>query len=405
MEEEEALQNSGHANEDLGWLAIEPSSGAWGDSTYLAGQTGNSITHEWSNIDFNSLFEQTPQLMAGISSYDGADPVGLRYQNRDSNGVQIKLEEDTSYDSEIGHTTEVVDFLAVEGSGILSALPAPKPMVIGEVGTITNLNHLNQTITLDNTYINPVVFAMPLSYNGSDPAIARITKIEQDSFSIYVQEAEYKDGLHGNENLSYLVLEAGTWQLEDGTMLEVGTVDTDLTTNQGWSAINFESDFNSTPAVLSNVQTDNDTEFVRTRQRAKSVDGFEMSLEEEEARRASGHGTETVGWLAMEQRSGSWSGFDYTVDSTAQVIDDTWDTVSFGQTFDTVPNILASLSSYVGADTAGLRYRNLGASQVQLKVEEDTSFDLEIGHVSESVDFMAIAGSGNLSATSVNNFI
>ena len=82
-------------SEDVGWLAIEPGSGAWGDSTYYAGQTGDSVTHRWSNVDFNSLFEETPQLMAGISSYDGADPSGLRYQNLDSNGVEIKVEEDT----------------------------------------------------------------------------------------------------------------------------------------------------------------------------------------------------------------------------------------------------------------------------------------------------------------------
>ena len=107
----------------------------------------------------------------------------------------------------------------------------------------------------------------------------------------------------------------------------------------------------------------------------------------------------------METGSGSWSGFDYEVGSTAEVVDDSWDTINFGQTFDRTPNLLASLSSYVGADPAGLRYRNLGSSQVQMKVEEDTSLDSEIGHVDESVDFLAIAGTGNLSAVSANSFI
>ena len=107
----------------------------------------------------------------------------------------------------------------------------------------------------------------------------------------------------------------------------------------------------------------------------------------------------------METSSGSWSGFDYTTGSTAEEIDDSWDTVSFGQTFATTPNILASMSSYVGADPAGLRSRNLGSSQVQFKVEEDQSFDSEMGHIDESVDFIALAGSGNLSAKSVNSFI
>ena len=405
MEEQEANRTSGHISEDLGWLAIEPGSGAWGDSTYYAGQTGNSVTHEWSNINFNSLFEETPQLMAGISSYDGADPSGLRYLNLDSNGVEIKVEEDQSQDVETDHTTEVVDFLAVEGTGILSAVPTLPQTIIGEVGTINNFNHLNQTITLNNTYTNPVVFALPVSYNGGAPAIARITDIASDNFSIKLDEPEYEDGKHIDETVSYLVIEAGSWQLEDGTKIEVGTLDTDKTTTSGWSDIDFESDFSETPAVISTVQTDNDPEFVRTRQRGKSIDGFELSMEEEEARLSSGHDTETVGWLAMETGEGSWSGFDYTMGSTAEVIDHSWDTVSFGQSFETTPNLLASISSYKGGDSSGLRYRNLGSSQVQMKVEEDMSQDSEIAHVNESVDFLALAGSGNLSAISVDNFI
>ena len=405
MEEEEANQYSGHATEELGWLAIEPGVGQWGDSTYYAGQTDNSVTHEGHNIDFNNLFDSTPQLMAGLSSYDGSDPVGIRYRNSGSNGVEIKIEEDQSFDSETNHTTEVVDFLAVEGSGILSAFPTPSETIIGEVGTISNLNPLNQTITLNNTYTNPLVFALPVSYNDEEPAIARINDINSDSFSVYLKEPEYLDDQHADETITYLVIEAGTWELENGTRIEVGSLDTDKMTTSSWENLNFESDFPQTPAVLSQVQTDNGTQFVRTRQKGKSVSGFELSLEEEEALKSSGHATETVGWLAIETGSGSWSGFDYTVGSTAEEIDDSWDTVSFGQTFATTPNILASLSSYVGADPAGLRYRNLGSSQVQVKVEEDQSFDSEMGHIDESVDFLAIAGSGNLSAKSVDSFI
>ena len=407
LEEEEALKTTGHASEDVGWLAIEPglSTDTDGDTTILAGQTGDSVTDKWSNISFNDLFDSTPQLMAGISSYDGADPSGLRYRNLTNNAVEIKIEEDQSYDSETGHTTEVVDFLAVEGSGILSAVPAPQETIIGEVGTITNLNPLNQTITLNNTYTNPVVFALPVSYNDEDPAIARINNIESDSFSVYLKEPEYLDDQHADETITYMVIEAGSWQLKDGTMLEVGSLDTDKMAIAGWEELEYDSDFVETPAVLTSVQTDNGTQFVRTRQQAKNADGFELTLEEEEALKTTGHATETVGWLAMETGSGSWSGFDYEVGSTAEAIDDSWDTISFGQTFDTAPNLLASLSSYVGADPAGLRYRSLGASQVQMKVEEDTSFDSEIGHIDESVDFLAIAGTGNLSAVSVNSFI
>ena len=277
----------------------------------------------------------------------------------------------------------------------------PLTQHIGEVGRL-NLSHIGQTIQLDNTYTNPVVFAMPLSYNEGDPAIARITDIQSDSFSVYVQEAEYKDGRHLTEDFSYLVLEAGTWELADGTALEVGTLDTDEVTTSQWESINFSSDdFQDTPTILSQVQTDNDSQFVRTRQQAASVDGFKLSMEEEEALKNSGHGTETVGWLAMEAGSGTWDGLDYQAGSTGTNIDHTFGTVDFDRTFDEAPNLLARLSSYNGENSAGLRYDSLGTSGVQLKVEEDQSFDREINHVDEMVDFLAIAGLGDLSATTI----
>lgn len=269
---------------------------------------------------------------------------------------------------------------------------------IGEVGTISNLNHLNRTIELNNTYNNPVVFAMPLSYNGGDPAIARITDIQNDSFSVYAQEPEYKDGTHIDESFSYIVLEAGTWELDNGTTLEVGKLDTNGITTSKWETVDFSDDFQQTPVILSQVQTNNGTQFVRTRQKNQSVDGFQLTMEEEEALKFSGHATETVGWLAIETGSGDWDGLDYQAGTTGSKIDHTWDMVSFGETFEEAPNLLASLSSFNGGDSSGLRYRSLGASEVQIKVEEDRSLDDEIVHTLESVDYLAIAGSGDLSA-------
>ena len=278
-----------------------------------------------------------------------------------------------------------------------SNVPVDTTQHIGEVGTVLDLNHNSQTIELNNTYTNPVVFAMPLSYNGGDPAIARITDIQSDSFSVYVQEPEYKDGSHAKESFSYMVLEAGTWELADGTTLEVGTIGTNKVSTSGWEKIDFASDFDSSPAILSQVQTNNGDQFVRTRQKGSSVDGFRLTMEEEEALKYSGHNSETVGWLAIESGGGSWSGLDYQAGSMGAKIDHNFDTISFGQTFDETPNLLASISSFNGGDSAGLRYKNLGTSSVQLKVEEDQSLDSEINHVDESVDFLAIAGSGNLS--------
>ncbi|MEO0835467.1 MAG: Calx-beta domain-containing protein [Cyanobacteria bacterium J06642_3] len=272
----------------------------------------------------------------------------------------------------------------------------PQPM--GEVGIISELNHKTQTIQLNHSYNNPVVLAMPLSYNGIAPAIARITEIQHDSFTVYAQEAEYKDGKHAPESLSYMVLEAGTWELPDGTLLEAGTVDTNSTTNSLWSEIDFASNFLTKPAVFSQVQTQNGEQFVRTRQQSNNAEGFQLAMEEEELLKPSGHATETIGWLAMETGTGDWGDLKYQAGHTGLRIDHTWDQIKFKQDFENAPNIFASLASFQGGDSAGLRYQNLDSSQVQIKVEEDQSADSEIAHAKEIVDFLAISGSGDLTA-------
>lgn len=56
------------------------------------------------------------------------------------------------------------------------------------------------------------------------------------------------------------------------------------------------------------------------------------------------------------------------------------------------------MSSFYGGDASGLRYRNLKQNQVQIMIEEDQSLDSEKYHTSETVDFLAISGDGNLTA-------
>lgn len=59
---------------------------------------------------------------------------------------------------------------------------------------------------------------------------------------------------------------------------------------------------------------------------------------------------------------------------------------------------MASLASFNGGDSAGLRYRNLSDTQVTIILEEDQSLDSEIGHAKEIVDFLAVSGTGDLTA-------
>ena len=273
--------------------------------------------------------------------------------------------------------------------------------IIGESGVVNQFDHNSQTIFFDHNYDNPVIFAQPLSYNGSQPAIVRIEDIQSDRFTAFLQEPRNLDGKHAQESFSYVVLEQGTWELEDDTVLEVGTVNTDLLSSDGWKNVNLTGDFAKDPLVFSQVQTDNGRDFVHTRQRNTSTDGFQITMQEEEAFNNSGHKQESVGWLAISAGSGNWSQNNFVAGTTGDKVNHNWQTIDFGNKFSRSPVFLASIASYDESDPVGLRYNKLNNSQVRIKLEEDTTVDLNNGHTSETVNFIALGGNNPLRGTSL----
>ncbi|MDJ0659494.1 MAG: M10 family metallopeptidase [Crocosphaera sp.] len=279
--------------------------------------------------------------------------------------------------------------------------PVTNNQIIAQMGQVNTLTHQSQTIVFDYDFVNPVIFAQPLSYNGSDPSIARITDIQSDRFSVQVQEPTLinqntHSGAHTQETFSFLVLEQGVWELSDGTVIEVGTVTTDGTTRSNWQNITFNHDFTGTPIVLTQVQTDNDANFVRTRQRKTTENGFQVALEEEEAYLNTDHGAETIAWLAISPGQGNWDGNTFIAGHTGDQVTHDWHTLDFGNAFNNAPNFLGNIAGYDGSDASGLRYQNLTNGRVEIMIEEDTSADDEINHTTEDVNFFAIERTGTL---------
>ena len=275
-------------------------------------------------------------------------------------------------------------------------------MVIGETGMLNDtLTHSPQTVVLSRHYVNPVVFAKPVSRDGGDTSVVRITDVQADRFTLYVHEAPNKDGPHTTEAVSYLVLEAGRWELLDGTLLEVGTLSTDATVGplipNVWEQVDFSLPFSAAPVVVSQVQTNNDAHWVKSRQYNATAAGVYVALQEEDANTAP-HGVETIGWLAMEAGQGSWNGHAYEAAKTADAVTHVWYQISFGQSFGQAPRFIAALATYDGGDSSHLRYNrtSLTASGVQVKVEEDTTYDSETNHTTEVVSYLAIQGDGTL---------
>ncbi len=278
LEEQESFRD-GHGVETVGYLAVEKTvDGFVVDTAYAT----------------DALFS----------------PSGL-------DGIFLKLEEEQSKDSEVAHTMESIGFMKLGGL-LLAQIqtyrggdPCTMRYVVStndkidetwyenqdwiEVGS-ANIDDRWVTISTKRTFTRPVVIIGPPTYNGADPSLMRVRNVGPDSFELRLQEWNYNNGGHTFETVSWMVIEAGTHTLPDGTVWEAGLYEMDGT--EVWKTVNISTNFGITPLIFQTVQTENGYDAVTTRLNAITGTGFKSLFDEEEARN-NGHVAETVGYLAV----------------------------------------------------------------------------------------------------------
>jgi len=403
----------------------------------------------------------TPVFLADMQTTDGWDTANLRQQNKDLYGIDINITEEQSRDSEIYHTTEVVGYMVFakidisidtdkdglidddeiniygtdpnnpdtdgdgindgdevkfwgydwdkdfDNDGIINLLdpdsdndgfsdgaekdegfdpgdPNSNPAFPLEIGEVS-VDHNWKRVAFNDTFIDPVVVANPLSYNGGNPAVLRIRNVESTGFDIRVQEWDYLDGAHTTENVSYIVMERGAYALPDGTMVEAGTFDTDTTSSFGW--VDFSQTFNQVPVVTSTVSSFNEEDAVCSRLRNIDTTGFEFRMQEQELNRQI-HTIETISYIAWEPSSGTVGNLTFEVDKTDDMITHNLQTIVYNETFMATPVFLADMQTTDGWDTANLRQQNKDLYGIDINITEEQSRDSEIYHTTEVVGYM-----------------
>ncbi|WP_209428052.1 CARDB domain-containing protein [Pararhodobacter sp. SW119] len=392
MQKEEALNSGGHVTETLGWVAIEAGSGTAGDVSWLAGST-SGVTHANASVGIGASVAGGAKVIAALSSFAGADSAWVRGNGSSYDAFDVSVEEEASRDAETLHTAETVDYFVFKKAGTISAAPIH---TFAETGTLT-LNHNAQTVTLQRSYEKPVVIAFVATENGADPVNVRIGDVSANKLTLQLQEPNYLDGWHTNETVNYMVVEAGTWILPDGTILEAGTLNSNQLSSNRFESVVFDAEFDSAPVILSQVQTFNGGDFVTTRQRSADSDGFQLTMQKEEALNSGGHVTETLGWVAIEAGSGTAGDVSWLAGSTSGVTHANA-SVGIGASVAGGAKVIAALSSFAGADSAWVRGNGSSYDAFDVSVEEEASRDAETLHTAETVDYFVFNESGVIGA-------
>ena len=112
MQEQEA-NSVLHTFEEVAYIAWEPFSGMIGNFAFEIHMHQDEVNDQWQSFSFQQGFDKPPVLIAGMQSQYWRDTANLRHTELKANGVQIKVTEEQSIDSETDHAFEAFSFMAI----------------------------------------------------------------------------------------------------------------------------------------------------------------------------------------------------------------------------------------------------------------------------------------------------
>ncbi|MEM7084224.1 MAG: PA14 domain-containing protein, partial [Pseudomonadota bacterium] len=229
----------------------------------------------------------------------------------------------------------------------------------------------------------PIVVTGSLSDNDTAPATVRLRNVTAAGFEYQIDEWDYLDGVHGEEQFSWFAVLPGRHSL-GGLSLEAGSIQG----NTDFGSYTFAQAFASAPLLISQIVTVNEASAITTRHRSITNSGFELQIEEEEALTASGHATETVHYLAVDYGRGDLTSNGRIVTgATTNSVTNAWTTLDFGESIEG-GIFLTAMQTIDGGDTANVRYRALTATGVEVNIDEEQSANSEVNHITEVVGWL-----------------
>lgn len=294
-----------HGEEVVGWFAVGHGTGHIGTSAFEAYTTADVVTHEHYDIDFTYPFASAPRLFGSVASFDGADPCGLRLaHDPTTNKAVVYVQEETCSDAEIDHTTESVSFIAItpgnagrESNGMIFAgvrwqanQRDARQQPIGEEGYIMSRNaepaSTWTTVELQGQYLQPpVIIGGVPTQNSESEVVVRIKYIRKGSggcaagvwcFDIRLQEPACYPDQHQSEHVPWVAISRGTFYTDEGAMFQADTIDLEQRSSTEFLTVPFRGSVEqqrsfagSDLVIMSQVLTNNQPTFVKTRHRAE----------------------------------------------------------------------------------------------------------------------------------------
>ena len=157
-----------------------------------------------------------------------------------------------------------------------------------------------------------------------------------------------------------------------------------------WKTVSLPYTFAAPPVVLANPVTQHEAGTVLVQVRNVTNTQFQIRLAEEEANDPR-HAEESVAWTALPVGS-----LTATLAVDTASVGNAATTVPFSETYAAAPLLFATAQTRREPDVASPRFIGLSGSQVELRLQEETSADGETVHVAERLGLLTLAAAGDL---------
>jgi len=256
----------------------------------------------WKSMSYETSFDNTPIVLSTTQTdVDDENPSPTHVRSTTKSGFEAQ-----HCELELGGSPTFCDLHGSESLGWF----AVDPNVLGpyagvQAGTYESKQgvEVRKQIQFPEVFERPpLVFSAVQTTDGSNvPRNIHPIETTPTSATIAFCEQNTRNGCgwHTDETVGWLAVNPDANDLNAG--IELGTVQT---SGSGWESVTFSNSFNEIPAVLAEVQTENDPEeevFAEVRNVTRT--GAEIRFCEYDGNdQCDDHGQETVAWMAVDPK-------------------------------------------------------------------------------------------------------
>lgn len=386
-------------DEEVGFLVIEAGSGVIDGWEYVAAVGPDTVQGPDNGAPAQyalfPTFTSVSAVITSLTGMDGADGGWAVAASVTPSTVEVFIEEDQCMDTERGHTTEQVAFIAFG-----DIAPPAGPSI--RTGTVSCSSSGWASVTMDHSYDSMVVIGSAHYPAGDAPAVVRIRNAAANSFDVMVQSPCGGPSL-SDIDVHYLAIEEGDYtKATDGFKGEASKFVPSTTDHSGsWiGAARAYSNTYDSPVVLGQIMSAEDPDWSQfwCYDGAAVTDppsGAGLALGKHVGEDSdTGRVDETVGYLVIESGTGVVDGLGYEAGVGADIVQGPDNGLPAQYLVTSDMAVATSLIvGQVGMDDAEGGWAvvtSFGGNAVDLVIEEDQCFDTERLHETEQAGYLIL---------------